>query len=219
MLISSFVSQDTGSGGSQPNTLPNCFRSGGSASFQNPGEPLFSRKTMFDSTAPSSRTETPMKQDTMFSSYEAPLFARENSGRIEKQQLRCSGRRSCRGRYLSAPVTIFRLVCWYASSWWAPPHYVKLIDVHIAAISSFLIQPWSSLSSKSWMQASSGLLEWMWQNLGQNMLWRWNFLVSAPLTFRWRWTMTGVKCYFMVCIFLDVCYGSKQGGPLFLVAI
>ncbi|CAL9748077.1 unnamed protein product [Musa acuminata subsp. burmannicoides] len=91
------ISQDTGSGGSQPNTLPNCFRSGGSASFQNPGEPLFSRKTMFDSTAPSSRTETPMKQDTMFSSYEAPLFARENSGRIEKQQLRCGGRRSCRG--------------------------------------------------------------------------------------------------------------------------
>lgn len=73
-------------------------------------------------------------------------------------------------------VEVSGIVCWYASTWWAP-----------------MIQPRSSLSTKSWMQASSGLLEWMWQNLGQNMLWRWNFLVSAPLTFRWRWTMTGVK--------------------------
>ncbi|URD93583.1 Hsp20/alpha crystallin family [Musa troglodytarum] len=90
-------SQDAGSGGSQRGALPNCFCSGGSASFQNSGEPLFSRKTMFDSSAPSSRTETPMRQDAVFSSSEAPLFARENSGRIEKQQLRCRGRRSSRG--------------------------------------------------------------------------------------------------------------------------
>ncbi|RWW84622.1 hypothetical protein BHE74_00006762 [Ensete ventricosum] len=91
------LSQDTGSGGSQRNTPPYPVCSGGGASFQNAGEPLFSRKTMFDSTTPSSRTDTPVKQDTMFSSSEAPLFARENSARIEKQQLRCSGRRSSRG--------------------------------------------------------------------------------------------------------------------------